>query len=131
MKHVIIIRNEDDGVQVLGDLITQGFYCKTLERPWKDNKSNVSCIPKGEYICKWTFSPRLTKYTYQVMNVPKRTGVRFHSASYWFNLQGCIALGTGYLDINKDKKLDLINSRVAMKEFEKLLNKEDFTLIIK
>lgn len=131
MKHVIITRVKDDGIQTLGELATLGFYCKTLERPWLNNKQGMSCIPKGDYICKWTYSPRFLKYTYQVMDVPKRTGIRLHSGNYWWNINGCILLGNKYGDINNDKTVDILNTKLTIKKFEEFMKKEDFKLTIK
>jgi hypothetical protein len=140
MLKAILKRNSDDGVQTLGELTIKSttengqeitlFHCLTLERPWKDNKSEVSCIPKGDYICKWTFSPRLVRYTYQIMNVKDRTGIRFHSGNYFFDVIGCIILGHKYADINKDGEVDILETRQTIKEFETLLNKQDFNLSI-
>ena len=35
------------GVLLINDTVT----CYTLERPYADNRTNVSCIPLGEYEC--------------------------------------------------------------------------------
>lgn len=131
MKTITLTRTLDTGIESLGDLITDGFACKTLERPWLNNQKNISCIPKGVYTVKYTFSPRLLRYTYEVQNVPNRSGIRIHSGNYFFDTDGCILLGTGYQDINSDKKTDVISSKVTITKFEALLNKQDFTLIVK
>ncbi len=128
---VVITRKFDDGVQTLGDLDYGHFKCKTLERPWKGNKPNISCIPKGTYKCVYTFSPKFMKYTYEIKNVIGRSGIRIHSANYFFDLLGCIALGSGYENLNNDKQVDIINSRLTVNKLEAILNKKDFTLIIK
>ena len=128
---VTVTRNSDDGYQTLGELTMRGFSAKTIELPWRDNKPNISCIPKGTYTVKWTFSPRFMKYTYEIQGVPKRSGIRIHSANYARQLNGCIALGNQFSDIDKDGKLDVINSRATIRAFEELLNKQDFTLIVK
>lgn len=127
---VVLTRKSDDGIQTLGELTFGDFKCKTLERPYKGNKNGISCVPKGIYSVKYTFSPKFLKYTYQLVNVPKRSGIRIHSASFWHDLEGCIALGSDYKYIDKDKQIDIINSRKTIQKFEELLNKKDFTLII-
>ena len=103
---------------------------KTLELPWLDNKNNVSCIPKGTYEVKWTYSGTFKRYTYEVMNVPGRTGIRFHSATYYTDLKGCIACGYEYADVNKDGTTDIIQSRIAIKDLEEFFGKKPFTLHI-
>lgn len=130
LETITIRRGIDDGVQTLGKLSKNGFSCDTLERPWKDNKPMVSCIPKGLYDARWTFSPKLLRYTYEVLKVPSRSGIRLHKGNYFFDIEGCILLGQGYTDLNKDGKKDIINSTVTMKAFETLMNKKDFKLLI-
>lgn len=131
MKTVTVKRNKSELKQTTGTLTVDGFTCATLERPDLNNKPNVSSIPKGEYICKYTFSPKFMKYTYEIKNVPGRSGIRIHSGNYFFDIQGCILLGTGYSDLNKDGTKDIINSKLTIKKFENLMGKKDFKLIIK
>lgn len=128
---VTLTRDTDNGKQTTGTLTADGFKCSTLERPWLDNKKNVSCIPKGKYHVVFSFSPKFMKGTYEILNVPNRSGVRFHSGNFVFDVEGCILLGNGYKDINGDGQLDIVNSRVAIKQFEDLLGRQPFTLIIK
>lgn len=132
---VIITREPSDNMQTLGTLIARigntTFTCRTLELPWLNNKPNISCVPKGIYTCKWTFSPRLMRYSYELQGVLGRSGIRFHSGNYYYDLKGCIALGDSVKDINNDKELDVLNSRATMKSFEALFNTKPFTLEIK
>lgn len=128
---VSIIRDSDDGIQTLGTLTFGSFSCKTLERPWKQNQHNISCIPTGTYQCSYTFSLGHLGWTYEVNNIPGRSGIRIHSANFYLDLEGCIALGSGYANLNSDQELDIINSRLTINNFVTLLNKKDFTLIIK
>lgn len=127
---VILKRTSDDGIQTLGELTHNQFSCKTLERPWKNNLKDISCIPKGQYKVSWTFSPRLMKYTYEILNVLNRKGIRIHSGNYFFDVDGCIILGDSVKDINNDKKKDVLNSRVTLQKFEDIMQKKDFTLNI-
>lgn len=129
--NVVINRITDDGIQTLGNLIYDNFRCKTLERPWKNNRFNISCIPKGTYKCKYTFSPKFLKYTYELQNTSPRSGIRIHSGNYFFDINGCILMGDAYSDINKDGKVDVINSRKTIAEFEQLIGKKDFILEIR
>lgn len=106
------------------------FTAKTMELSFKGNQRNISAIPKGKYTCKWTFSPKFMRYTYEVLNVPNRSGIRIHSASWFSSLQGCIALGSHFTDLNKDAHADLANSRDTIKAFEQFMNGKDFILEI-
>lgn len=130
IRTVKLTRIVDDGVQTSGKLEIDNFACMTLERAWKNNQSNISCIPRGTYRVKYTFSPKFLKYTYQVMDVPNRTGIRIHSANYFFDLLGCIALGSGYSSLNSDREKDIINSRATIKSFEDFMQRKDFNLEI-
>lgn len=107
------------------------FVCKTLELPNKDNAAQVSCIPSGVYDCVYSFSPSMKKYTYEILNVPNRSGVRIHSANFATQLRGCVALGSSHKDINSDLQLDVIHSGDTIKQFEKLMDYKPFKLIIK
>lgn len=110
------------------------FTCKSLELVWLDNKSVISCIPAGTYQCSWTFSPKFMRYTYQVLNVPKRSGIRFHWGNYGYgktvSIQGCILLGASFLDINGDTVPDILSTKKTIQLFEKFLEKKPFTLVI-
>ena len=71
------------------------------------------------------------KYTYEVRNVPGRSGIRIHVGNFFNQIQGCILLGYGYKDVNNDGRLDIINSKISITDFERLLDKKPFTLVIK
>ena len=98
----------------------------TCERPWLDNQNNVSCIPIGLYLCRWTLSPRLKRFTYEVLNVPRRSGIRIHSANFPSQVLGCIALGEKYGKM--DGMQGVFCSVTAIRQFEAALNKQDFIL---
>ncbi len=128
---VTINRTFDNGIQTTGDLsINSVYFCKTLERPWKNNQVNISCIPKGTYDVKWTFSPRFLKYTYEIQGVLGRSGIRIHPGNYFFDVDGCILLGTNFSDINNDHQVDILNSRVTLASFESRMGRKDFKLKI-
>lgn len=131
LPEVVLTRHSDDEVQLLGDIKIDNFSRVTLERPWKNNQSDVSCIPTGTYTCQWKFKFNNLAYHYQVMNVPGRTGIFIHAGNYFFDTVGCILLGTGYEKLNTDKEVDIINSKITIQAFEILMGKKDFTLIIK
>ena len=128
---ITLTRNQDDGIQTLGELEFNGIKWNTLELSWKNNQRNISCIPKGTYDVEYTFSPKFMKYTYEVKNVPGRSGIRIHVGNFFNQIQGCILLGYGYKDVNNDGRLDIINSKISITDFERLLDKKPFTLVIK
>ena len=140
MKQAKLLRIIKSDKETLGVLITEEtneiFVCKSLELAWKGNQSNISCIPAGEYICKWTRSVHLSQlkgedvFTYQVFDVPEREGIRIHSANYFTQIQGCVALGSALKDINSDGQLDAVHSGETVAKFAEIMNHEDFKLII-
>jgi len=136
MKKVKLTRFDLSEKQTLGILTTDGFECKTMELPDKNNAARVSCIPTGKYICKYTKSPLFSKnagkdvFTYAILNVPKRAGIRIHSANYARQLLGCVALGSAHKDLDLDGQNDVIHSGDTMRKFEQLMNFEDFELEI-
>ena len=125
-----------DDKQTLGVLAIGTMSWKTMELGWFNNANDISCIPPGRYTCKWTRSNRLSKlkgedvFTYELQNVPSRDGIRVHSANFFFSLRGCLALGKDFVDINQDGYNDLVSSKIAIKEFNDFLNKQDFELTI-
>lgn len=77
----------------------QGF--DTLERPWLDNKPNVSCIPEGTYIVRRDTTGRFQYYA--VENVPMRTHIEFHHGAKPEHSNGCILLdATTFLAMHGD-----------------------------
>lgn len=130
---VILTRNTDNGVETLGTLtVTQPhgsiWSCRTLERPWKDNMTNVSCIPKGSYPC--SIQPFHSTSMYELSNTGPRIGIFIHSANYFNQLEGCIALGVNPSDINADHQIDVTSSVATITEFMNLLGDKPFTLLI-
>lgn len=74
-------------------------------------------IPCGTYKLLYTWSHRLKKNTWQVMNVPGFEGIRVHSGNYAKDTLGCLILGT------KENKDHVENSRVAVDMFNDILSK--------
>lgn len=127
---VTITRNSDDGKQILGTLSANNFHCNTLELSYRNNQANVSAIPKGTYRCEWKFMFDALTYHYQILNIPNRNGIFLHKGNYWMNSKGCILLGNTYSDINKDGEIDILNSTITTDSFEKMMNRQPFTLTI-
>lgn len=134
LKEVYLLRIFQDRSQSLGSLSVMGDVevnvFKTLELGWKQNINSISCIPAGRYLCQWSYSPHLNKFTYEITNVPGRSGIRIHSANYFYQLLGCVALGDAHKDINADNELDVIHSGNSITKFNAMMNGENFMLTI-
>lgn len=110
MLHLTLNRTEDTGNETIGELRVEGkpelegkvFH--TIERPWKDNENDVSCIPAGTY----QFVPHgweedstaHMKQVWELQEVPNREGVLIHAGNTVKDVIGCIAVGliTGEID---------------------------------
>lgn len=130
---VVITRLWDNSFEIFGQLRTVDgkFGCDSLERSWKNNQVNISAIPTGNYVCKWSFMWRQLRYRYQLQNVKGRSGIFFHSGNYYFDSAGCIILGSMPQDINHDGQTDLVNSGLITTAFENYMKKLPFNLQIK
>lgn len=98
------------------------FSCIALERGWLNNQRNKSCVPAGVYNVVLEYSPKFKAKLWELKGVPDRSECKFHRANYWYQLEGCIALGTKFIYINRDKYLDASKSVKTMRKFHKVMN---------
>jgi hypothetical protein len=66
-----------------------------FEEEDQNNKSNISCIPPGIYICKRRFYNKGGYDTWEVTGVPGRSLILFHIGNTEEDLAGCLATGFG------------------------------------
>lgn len=108
------------------DYAGQEFF--TVERPWKDNKPNISSIPDGTYKMGRVNSPKFGEDMWEIMEVPGRTHILIHVANTADNVLGCIGLGnTVYSTLR-----GVGSSRNAINKFYDLtsgLEEEEITII--
>lgn len=114
-----------------GKLESDGkLICYTIELPWKENETKVSCIPEGKYDVRKRYS-RKYKWHLEVMDVPSRKGILLHPANNaQSELKGCIAPVTKLSGAGAG-----LMSRKAFVKLKKLVDKalgskEKVTLII-
>lgn len=128
---IYVIRQKDNGVETLGDLNYCTFKCDTLELPWKFNKKQISCIPVGAYLWKKVPATAAIPYPHiSILDVPGRDGICIHSANYFTQLKGCIAVGDKEVDINKDGQTDVANSKNTFSKLMDLLPEEGEIIIV-
>lgn len=73
-------------ILALGRLITY-----TIELPWLDNLTQISCIPEGRYELVKRWSPKFNRHL-QILNVSRRSNILIHPANDALHeLKGCIA----------------------------------------
>ena len=77
---------------VNGELYHDGSrLCFTIELPWKDNQTGVSCIPEGRYALVKRYSQKF-HWHLQLSAVPGRDAILIHPANNaLMELRGCIA----------------------------------------
>ena len=112
-----------------GDLILpSGIKLVTVERPWLDNKPNISCIPNGEYGCSPRPFYRGGYDAVEVKDVPNRTYILFHIANFPREVNGCIGVNSrhGY----SNDEMCGWGSRDAFKLFMSDVGHEPFNLVI-
>jgi hypothetical protein len=129
---ITIKRTMQDEHQSLGDLTISGdaFSCKTLELPWLENQSNVSCVPEGNYVVKKRNSEKYGDH-FHLQDVPNRTYILIHHGNYKRDVKGCILVGKEHLDIDSDGHNDVTSSKNTMKDLNSILPDEFELEIIK
>ena len=103
------------------------FLAYTLERPWLDNRRNISCIPLGEYECHREKSARFGRVLYELHDVPGRSELKIHPANKPEQLQGCIALGT----VLGHASMPVLMSREAERKLVEYMDGEPFVLRVR
>jgi len=129
VKKVTLVRFAYTPIGTFGHLSVGAASWLTIERPWKGNERNVSCIPIGEYELIHTMFRRNTPDisddypAYQVMDVPGRTFIKLHVANTMLDVAGCI--GTG-MNLGYIKGLWAVtSSRIAYDQFMLAMNGDE------
>ena len=135
MTYVNLFRIEQSVQGTLGILSTNNFYCYTLEPPWYNNIRQYSCIPQGLYNVIIRQSPKYGNI-YWVTKVNKRSWILMHSGNYGGDIRkgykthtmGCLLLGKkkGFLGGQRA----VLNSRITVRKFMRLMGNESFKLNI-
>ena len=76
------------GVLVNGE----NAFALTLEQPWRENETDISCIPAGRYLCRRVDSPHFGN-TFEITEVPERSHVLFHKGNTLADTKGCVMVG--------------------------------------
>ncbi|NDV20004.1 hypothetical protein GO013_11280 [Pseudodesulfovibrio sp. JC047] len=104
---------------IVDDLGERKVLC-TLENPWLDNQTNISCIPVGDYICRCVISPKYGE-TFEIVGVEGRTHILFHWGNFVENTDGCVLLG-----LTREEYVPAVwNSRAAHAQFMEMLEGVD------
>jgi len=107
------------------------ILCYSIELPWHNNLSRISCVPEGTYELRKRYSPKY-KWHLMLVNVPGRQLILVHAANDAIKeLMGCIAPVSLLTAEGKG-----IESRIALKKinaivFPELNQKKQVFLTIK
>ena len=113
----------------LGRLTCEDFRCFTLELPWRDNLSGISCVPDGTYKAKFYLSPSKGP-TLLLENVPGRTYIEIHAGNFTYQIKGCILVGDGIKYIDRDTIPDVSNSKTTLGKLLALVGEDELTVTI-
>lgn len=94
--------------------IDKELFCVTLEPRDEENASRISSIPAQQYWCE-RYSSRKYPDTWQIMNVPERDYVLFHSGNEVTQTAGCILLGEHVGKLNRNRAI--LNSGATFRRF--------------
>jgi Family of unknown function (DUF5675) len=125
-----LVRDDITSECVRGALIVGGEMFSVLEPPWKNNKSNISCIPSGKYVCNFMRRSSSGKYknVYHIQHVGGRFGILIHNGNIVSHTRGCLIIGKrkGWLA----NRRAVLNSRTALGELADIIGEKPFKLII-
>ena len=135
MLTIRLQRYESGDQGTFGRLVGPSLNMHVIELPWRENISNLSCIPLGEYRCEIVRSPRFG-VVYHVQGVPGRSHVLIHAGNYAgdsalgfrTHSQGCILPGRKRGRLGEQKAI--LCSKAALSSFLSTLGRQPFTLII-
>ena len=127
--------------EVMGDgtrsrvLLPSGDMLHGLERSWRGNKPNVSCIPDGVYAIVPHISPHFQECYALIGGTVgiepgqgKRWGCLIHPANYPHELSGCLAIGLRR-DVRNEEPI-IWSSRDACKILAEDLGNEPAVAVI-
>lgn len=126
--HLTINRYQMDKSGTLSRVTVGDHRYYGIERPWINNRPEVSCIPGGEYAlihhCSekygdvWAFIGG--SVSYQPNRQSDRYACLIHSANYGHQVKGCLGLGKDK-GLAADGSLAVWSSRNAIDELRTIL----------
>lgn len=89
----------------------------TLELPWRENQSEISCIPNGDYEAAYREHPK-HGWCYEILNVPDRTSILIHAGNTVADSEGCVITGMR----RGTDGVSVEDSRAALADFMAAMN---------
>jgi len=127
--HILeLVRLETSEEGTFGILkINKKIFCCCLEPPDRENRSSVSNIPAQQYKVA-PYSSVKYPDVYQVLNVPDRSSILFHSGNTVDDTAGCILLGETLGKLQGHRAA--LNSGLTFDKFRNILRKRGGHLTI-
>ncbi len=119
-----------------------GYHCSTMELPWKNNETDLSCIPLGIYNLELKYSESFSDELYEILDVPDRSSILIHvgnwagdkNRKYATDSEGCILLGAKKSNLAKSDndpyQMIVTESKNTHSEFLEFTDKRDIVLEI-
>jgi hypothetical protein len=120
MKRLDLIRTAYFPFGTFGKFLCGSDWLATVERPWLNNASKISCIPEGSYTCVPRFFNKDGYNAIEILNVPNRENILFHIANWPNDVEGCIGVGKTISCLTRvtgSSELAVLNSTEAFKVF--------------
>ena len=112
------------GVLQIPDL---SFPLFTLENCWRQNMSDISCIPPAVYLCT-PYKSKKYPDNYQLSDVPGRSKILIHVGNTAKDTKGCILLGMACGSLSNEPAI--LSSTEALNLFRSIINNQNFLLEI-
>lgn len=131
MKTIILRRIAKNKDGVFGILIDGNVpFAVTVEPEDKNNKSNISCIPEGEYKCFFRRKETSNRNydIWELMNVPNRSNIQIHKGVTEDSSEGCIIVGESF-EPYKKKSAGVMQSTKAYNELMARTAEKEFMII--
>lgn len=110
--HLDLYRTNEFGGATIGVLsVDDAPVCLILERAWRDNERNVSCIPAGGYAVQTGHKSPRFGWCWKIIDVPDRTDILFHPGNTEDDTLGCLLPGSAIGEM--DEKLAVLGSKTA------------------
>lgn len=136
MKTLTITRTNENETNTLGYMVVTNnrgkilYNCVTLELAYKDNKKQISCIPKGTYRAVIMKSETFGEVVI-LKGVINRQGILIHTGNYSKDTKGCILVGKDIRYSEGIKEHFIEKSKITMGELITIIDKEEMFVVIK
>lgn len=129
--HLKRFKSDENGTFGILDSIDAGgnpaLLCYTLEPPFDDNITDMSCINTGIYQAIAHDTEAHPK-VWELENVPGRSGILIHEGNTIHNTEGCILVGDSIGTVHGLPAV--MNSVVTLEKLRSMLPAEGFTITI-